>query len=180
MVELAWQKLIYSLYSSKVNLNEKEIETELKETINEQKNIEEYNLAEIEISFESTIEIEDKIQEIKKQINLIGFANAATKFSESSSALEGGKLGWISSKSLAPSILKVLEAIDLNNTTEPIIQPNSFTILKLLNKKTVKVEISDIKIIKEQIMNDKTNDLLNLYSNSHLSKVKNNTSINTQ
>ena len=140
MVELAWQKLIYSLYSSKVNLNEKEIETELKETINEQKNIEEYNLAEIEISFESTIEIEDKIQEIKKQINLIGFANAATKFSESSSALEGGKLGWISSKSLAPSILKVLEAIDLNNTTEPIIQPNSFTILKLLNKKTVKVE----------------------------------------
>ena len=180
MVELAWQKLIYSLYSSKVNLNEKEIETELKQIIEEQKNVEEFNLAEIEISFENTIEIKDKINEIKKQINLIGFTNAAIKFSESSSALEGGKLGWISSKSLAPNILKVVETININEITEPIIQPNSFTILKLKDKKKAKLEISNIEKIKEQIMNNKTNDLLNLYSNSHLSKVKNNTSIKTQ
>ena len=46
-IEFSWQKLIFVLYKDKINLNENELEKELNEIIKNQKNIKEYQLAEI-------------------------------------------------------------------------------------------------------------------------------------
>ena len=47
-----------------------------------------------------------KIADIKGQINEIGFKDTAIKYSSSLSALEGGNIGWISSKALSSLIFK--------------------------------------------------------------------------
>ena len=49
MIEIAWQSLIFSFFSDKIILNEKEIDDQFNKIIESKKNLEEYNLAEIEI-----------------------------------------------------------------------------------------------------------------------------------
>ena len=48
--EFSWQQLIFNRFKNKINLNEKEINEELNEIIKIQQGINEYKLAEIEIS----------------------------------------------------------------------------------------------------------------------------------
>ena len=50
----------------------------------------------------------------------------------------------------------------------------SILFLKLNDKKESKTKSLDKKEIKKQIISSKKNELFNLYSNSHLSKLKNN------
>ena len=45
--------MIFKLYNSKINLNEEEIKKEIDKILSNQKEIEEYELAEIEIEFEN-------------------------------------------------------------------------------------------------------------------------------
>ena len=110
-------------------------------------------------------------------INTDGFANAAVKASISSSALDGGKLGWISSKSLSTKILSIIKDMKINEISEPILQANTVMFLKLLNKKTLDFNSIGIEKIRAQIAERKKNELLDLFSNSYLSKVKNNSLI---
>ena len=166
-IEYAWQQLIYDLYKNKVNFDEDEINKELDAIINNKKNIEEYELAEIEFSDKN------KIKEIQDQIKLIGFENAAIKFSVASSSMNGGNLGWLSSSSLSVKILNLIKNMKINEISKPIIQPNSVTLLKLKNKKILDAKKIDKLKTRNEIINIKTNELLNLFSNSYLSKIKN-------
>ena len=166
-IEYAWQQLIYDLYKNKVNFDEDEINKELDTIIKNKKNIEEYELAEIEFSDKN------KVKEIQDQIKLIGFENAAIKFSVASSSMNGGNLGWLSSSSLSVKILNLVKNMKINEISKPIIQPNSVTLLKLKNKKILDVKKIDMLKTRNVIINIKTNELLNLFSNSYLSKIKN-------
>ena len=49
MIEFAWKKLIFSFFSDRIILNDKEINDEINLIIKNKKNLVEYNLAEIEI-----------------------------------------------------------------------------------------------------------------------------------
>ena len=177
MIEMAWQKLIFRLFNNKINLNEKEIDEELKEIIKSRKNIKEYKLAEIVIIMDENTEEKIKIKEIKDQINKNGFENTAVKFSSSSSALEGGSLGWISSKSLSNKILKIIQNLKTGDISEPYYQSNNMVLLKLLDIKNLSIDSSNLEKIRSDIIRSKKNELLNLFSNSHLSKIKNNSLI---
>ena len=177
MIEMAWQKLIFRLFNNKINLNEKEIDEELKEIIKSRKNIKEYKLSEIVIIMDENVEEKIKIKEIKDQININGFENTAVKFSSSSSALEGGSLGWISSKSLSNKILKIVRNLKPGDISEPYYQSNNMVFLKLINIKNLSVDSSNLEKIRSDIIRSKRNELLNLFSNSHLSKIKNNSLI---
>ena len=175
--EFAWQQLIFNFYQDKVQLNEKEIDEELNEIIKKQKQTEEYNLAEIEIILENNIDKEKKIEEVKNQINEIGFKNAAIKFSTSLSALEGGSLGWINSKALSNIILNTVKEMNPGDVSEPIFQSETATFIKLLDKRKISFSDINLKEMKSQIIFQKKNELLNLFSNSYLSKIKNTTLI---
>ena len=175
--EFAWQKLIYQLYKEKIFLDKEQINDELKQIIAKQKNLVEYELAEIELLNENTGS-DDKIKKLKQEINLIGFENAAIKYSISPSSMDGGKLGWISINSLSKKIAGILSKMEKDEISVPILKANSILFLKILNKRETNLTQKNIELIKDKIIASKKNELLNLFANSHLTKIKNNTLIN--
>ena len=180
MIDLAWQKLIFSLYNDKIVLDENEINNELNKIIKEKRKIKEYELAEIEISLEQGSNIDEKINEISDEIKKIGFENTAIKFSTSPSSLEGGKLGWVNSNAMSKEVYDLIKNIEVGGITDPIIKPNNLLFLKIINERSVEVKDIDIDKTKNRIIAGKKNELFTLYSNNRLSKLKNNTLINIQ
>ena len=175
--EFAWQQLIFNFHQDKIKLNEQEIDEELNKIITKKKQAEEYNLAEIEITVGNDVDNKKKIEEIKNQINEIGFKNTAIKYSTSLSALEGGSLGWIASQALSNMILNRVKEMKPGDISEPIFQSETVTFIKLLDKRKISFNDINLKKMKSQIISKKKNELLNLFSNSYLSKIKNTTLI---
>ena len=176
--EFAWQNLVFKLYANKLEVNESDIDRQLNEIVKKQKNVSEYELAEIEILIEKDLSTDQQIKEIESQIAKIGFENTAIKFSSSTSALEGGNIGWINSNAISKKILNIINEMNIGDVSKPFIQTNSITFFKLLNKKSVEIDVKNLDKLRETIINNNKNDMLNLYSNSHLSKIKNNAYIN--
>ena len=61
--------------------------------------------------------------------------------------------------------------------SEPIFQSNTATFIQLLDKRKINISNINLKKMKNQIISQKRNELLNLFANSYLSKVKNTTLI---
>ena len=171
--EFKWQKLIFELFGNKINLDENEVNNELNFYLKSQNNLKDYKLAEIEIALKNNSEDKKTFLEINNQIVTSGFEKTAQKYSISTTALDGGNIGWINSKSLSDKILLILSKMKVGDISNPIIQTNNATILKLIDIKDTNINNADLDKVREQIINNKKNELLNLYSNSHLSKVKN-------
>jgi len=172
--EILWQKLIFNLYKNKISIDENEINRELNKLIINNENITEYKLAEIEVASKNSLENKDIIKQITDEINKNGFKNTAIKFSISSSSMDEGNLGWVNSNSLAKKISVLLDNMKIDDVSAPIIQGESITFLKVLDKKNLKIENDQLQNIKEKIINKKTMEMLSLFSNNHLSKLKNN------
>tara|TARA_Y100000591_G_scaffold332887_1_gene372113 strand:+ start:423 stop:1367 length:945 start_codon:yes stop_codon:yes gene_type:complete len=179
--EFLWQKLIFDIYSKKIIIDENEIITELNNILKKNKKIDEFRLAEIELIFNTKNEKNKLVQEIENSISQIGFANAANKFSLASSAANGGDIGWISSTGLSEQILNTIKNLKPGEISKPLIQVNKIIFLKLLDKRVIKSnEKINIEKLKLSLINKKRNELLNLYSNNHLSKKRNSTLIDIQ
>ena len=172
--EFNWQKLIFDRYNNKIFVNEQEIEIELNNFLENQKDLREYKLAEIELPLKNNSDDKNTILEVNNEINKAGFESAAIKYSISTSSSEGGDLGWINAKSLSEEILSMISKMKVGGISQPIIQTNRIIILKLLDQK--KIDISEVNIneLRKKIIKNKQNQLLSLYSNNHLSKLKNN------
>ena len=68
-IELMWQELIYKIYKSKIQINENEINEELKKLANINSINKEYNLSEIEIFFDDIIKEKKKLKISKPYSN---------------------------------------------------------------------------------------------------------------
>ena len=172
--EFRWQQLIIQMNKDKFNIDDKEIDLELKNINQKESNVEEFKLAEIEVLLKNNSMDKNLIKEIETQIFNIGFENTAIKFSVSTSAFDGGNLGWINLNSLSNQILDIVKKMEKNDISKPIIQSNSVIFLKLLDKKSSATNKLDLNKIRENIVNRKRSELLKLYSNNYLSKIKNN------
>ena len=177
--ELMWRKLIFNIYKEKVKINEKDIQNELSKTMNN-KNIEEYRITEISVSFNTENEKTNMINKIKEQINKFGFEETALKFSESTSAVEKGDLGWVNINGLTKKIREIILKLRVNEVSEPIFLANSILFLKLNDKKISNILENETDKLKNKIISSKKNELFNLYSSSHLSKIRNNSIIQYQ
>lgn len=175
--ELKWQRLIFSIYQKKVNIDDSMIEEELQLIYNNQSNITEFKISEIEILLNESDNKEKMILDIKNQIEKIGFEQTAQQISISQSAINKGDLGWISSKMLSKKMLRVIKPLKVGEYSEAIIGTNSILFLKLSDKRLSSSKKIDKKKYKKELIKLKKNQLFNLYSNSHLSKLKNNTLI---
>jgi len=175
--EFNWQKLIFNKFQNKIILDEKEIDIELNSIVESQNNLQEYKLAEIEIPLKNNSEDRNTILEINNEINKIGFEKAAIKYSISTSSSDGGDIGWINSKSLSEKILSMINQMKVGDVSQPIIQADSAIILKLLDEKVLDINNTDLNELRQKIIKNKKNQLLKLYSNNHLSKIKNNSLI---
>jgi len=175
-IELKWNTLIFNIYKNQISLNTIEIENELKTRLSSSTEKDDYNLSEIEIDV--TQDVEDKIKEVYKTINELGFAKAASKLSISSSSSQGGNMGWISSKALNNSILKSIVKLEIGTVTKPIKQTTSILILKINDKKNYKTERQDVDKLKDLIVRQKKEEKLKLFSRSHFASIESNILIN--
>ena len=91
----------------------------------------------------------------------------------SNSSSKKGLIGWINTKSLSDEVFKALKNLKVGETTSPIRKPNSVLFLKLNDKRSSSSKDINIINLRKNLVNRKKNELFNLYSKSHLSKLKN-------
>lgn len=174
-IELSWQKLIYSLFKNKVNIEDNVIDEELKKIKSNNENTFEFRLFEIELNLDENDK--NKINAVFNDIKLLGFEAAAKKHSVSTTAKNNGDLGWISEKILSKQILNKINKLEINEISELIKRQNSLLILKVKDKRKLKIDDKNLKTIKERLVDQKANELFRQYSNNHLSKIKSNSLI---
>ena len=170
--ELKWKKLIYEIYSKKISFNEDSINDELEEIIKNNKKIEEVNISEIEIMVNQQSD-KTNIIEIQNDIKEIGFENAALKYSISPSASQKGNLGWLNVKTLSNQIYDVIYKMQPGEISEPIKKQNSILFLRINDRRASETNKLNISELRKNLLNQRKNELFNLYSQSHISKLKN-------
>lgn len=172
--ELTWQQLVYNIYNEKVKINDQDFEKQIADLIKNDSNIEEYKISEIEFALENGTQKEDKIKFMIKKIEELGFENSALRYSTSSSAQNKGDLGWVNTKALSKQFFTILQKLNIGEVSQPIVSLNNVLFLKLVNKRVSKIKNLDTEKLKKKLISQKKSELFNLYSKSHLSKVKNN------
>ena len=177
VTQFKWQTLIYRLYAKKITIDDDLINEEINKIKNTNSNLIEYELSEIEILINNDESDAKRILDIENLIKDLGFDETALKYSISSSASNKGKLGWINTNSLSKEIYGKISKLQTGEITEPIIRQNSVLFLKINKERNSKTAEINVPEIKKNIINKKKNDLFNLYSISHLSRVKNNSLI---
>ena len=174
--ELKWQRFIFDNYSKKIKIDEDLINKQLKMIKNDSGSVESYKLSEIEV-LSSANKNEQNIKNIEEQISKFGFASTALKFSISPSSSNGGDIGWINEKTMSKRIYKIISNLKIGEVSKPIRETESILFFKLDDKKLLKKNNVDLTQLKNELINKKKNELFNLYSRSHLSKLKNNSFI---
>ena len=111
--EIDWQKLIYILYNDRVQINEKEIEQEMKKILAQKQEIEKFRLSEIEILIVDKNQMLSDINLIQNEIKDNGFESAVRKFSISQSSNNNGDIGWINKNSLSEEILNKVSSLKI-------------------------------------------------------------------
>ena len=161
--DLKWNTLIYSLYKKQLDVDEELIESEINLQIDREKEIEEFNLSEIVIENWD----EKKFNNIKKNINEIGFNKTATLYSNSVTSAKGGKIGWINSKSISPEYLEIIKKLNNGEISQPIKNNKNLVIIMLNDKRILKQNNLNVNQIKQRVVNKKKQEKLNIFSNSH-------------
>lgn len=178
--KLKWQKLIYRIYSDRIDIDENFLDNEVSRVVKNQKKIQEFKLSEIEIFLKNDPSDKQLISNVKKEILVNGFEKTALLYSVSDTANNKGSLGWVNSTSLSNQIYEIVSKLSIGNVSEPVIINDTALFLLLENtRETNPVDLNESEL-KRRIKNKKTNDLYNLYSKSHLSKLKNNSLIEYQ
>jgi len=168
-IEALWNQLIFSKFKSKVNIDINRIK---KEIINDKNNKDIlFNLSEIIFYIEQNETLEKKFEQIKNDIDQYGFEKAALINSISDTANTGGKLGWVNEKSINKKLNKKIKNLNIGEFTKPIVIPSGFLIIKLEDLKEEDKEINLEEEIKK-LVNLKTNQQLNQFSNIYYNKIK--------
>ena len=168
-VEALWNQIILTKFNSKVNIDIEKIKNEI---INDKNNkITKINLSEIIFDIEENQNLNVKFDQIKNDININGFENAAMIYSISETANVGGKLGWINKNSINQKLNKKIADLNVGEFTKPMVIPGGFLIVKLNELKEVDRDMNIDKEIKKQIT-IKTNQQLNQFSNIYYNKIK--------
>ena len=171
--EFKWQKFIYEVYSKKINIDGVSLDGEVKKILKDKVDITEYRISEIEVERKLNQSPKDVILNIQEKIDQLGFETTALNYSIASSSSNKGDLGWINSKSLSRNFFNVISKMNINDISSPIQKQNVVIFLKLTDKRKTKAENIDVDELKKKLISQKKNELFNLYSRSHLSKLKN-------
>ena len=171
LIERLWRSLIYEKFKNKIKIDENEIKNKVKALINNQEKIYEYELSEILFDFNTDY------KQLIEFINNYGFEAAANKYSISDTSVNGGKVGWIKNNNLNEKLKSQLFNLTEGQISEPIKIPNGNLLIKLNQKRELKVKIDVDLEVKKQI-NFEQNRQLNSFSLNFYKKLKQNSTIN--
>ena len=177
LIEALWNQLIYQRHSKNIVINKEDLKNKIEGQIEGIEKKYEYNLSEIIFEEEIDKNLEEKLLEIKKSINSIGFENTAIIFSISNTAKNGGLIGWINELQISKPILEKIEKLNTNQFSQPIKVNNSYLIIKVNKKKELKNKINLEKEL-EKLINLETNRQLNNFSNIFYKRLRKNSEIN--
>ncbi len=176
-IETGWKQLMFKIYNKKVRVNQEEIDKQVLTFLKKSSEIEELRISEIEIALDQNSNIDEEIKLIREEIDENGFEKTALKYSTSTSSVNNGDIGWVNVDNLNSKMSKVLKTMKIGEVSLPIRELNTLLFLKLSDKRTSKVENINADEFKKRLIDRKKNELFNLYSRSHLSKLKNNSLI---
>jgi len=168
-IEALWNQLIYSKFKSKVNIDIDKIKSEVVNNKNNKVTL--FNLSEIIFNIDQNQTLEKKFEQIKNDIDLNGFENAAVIHSISDSGSTGGKLGWINQNSINQKLNEKIKNLNVGDFTMPIVIPGGFLIIKLEDVKEQDKEINLEEEI-QKLTTLKTNQQLNQFSTIYYNKIK--------
>ena len=176
--EALWNQLIFKKYSPNLKVNKEQIRKDLLKQYENKKKIYEFDLSEIvyNVKLKESNDLENTFFKIKKSINDIGFSNTANIFSQSNSAKNGGKIGWVNELQISEQIRKNIKSLEINEISKPINIGNRYLLIKLNNKKEFEQEI-DIEDQLKKLLNKEKNRQLNNFSIIFFKKLKKNIEI---
>jgi peptidyl-prolyl cis-trans isomerase SurA len=172
-LEMMWNQLIYSKYQKNVKINKQLIIDDLKKNDKQS----EFLISEILFNINENENLNDKFNDINNNIKKNDFSQTALIYSISNTANRGGKLGWVKESILSKKIFNELKKLKIGEHTNPILVPGGFLILKLIDLREIKKDFDLDKEIKK-IVDEKTNQQLNRFSNIYFNKLKKDTTIN--
>ena len=176
-IEILWNQLITRKFQNQINIDENKIRQNVKNEKTNYKEIIEYDLSEIVLAPQNEKEFNEKFNKVIKTINSFGFETAATKFSISDTSKLGGKIGKIKENQISKTIKKEIQKLKVNEFSKPIYINNNYLIIKVNQKKIIKEEFDENKIIKEIIQMEKDKQYKN-FSQIYFNKIRLNTQIN--
>tara|TARA_Y100001980_G_C14527080_1_gene302660 strand:+ start:275 stop:1189 length:915 start_codon:yes stop_codon:yes gene_type:complete len=171
LIDRLWNLLIYEKFKNKIKIDEDEIKKKVKEFINNQRKVYEYDLSEI------LFDINTNYNELIDFTDKHGFEAAASKYSISDTSTNGGKIGWIKSNNLAEKLRKQISNLSEGQISKPIEIPNGNLLIKLNRKREIENRIDLELEIKKQISFEQ-NRQLNSFSLNFYKKLKQNSIIN--
>ena len=172
-IEVLWNDLIYKKYQKNIKINKQLIIDDLKKNDKQL----EFLISEILFNISENEDLDNKFNLINNSIEKNNFSQAALVYSISETANKGGKLGWIKESILSKNILIELKKLKIGEHTNPILVPGGFLILRLLDLREISKNFDLNKEIKK-IVNEKTNQQLNRFSNIYFNKIKKDIKIN--
>ena len=172
-LEMMWNQLIYSKYQKNVKINKQLIIDDLKKNDKQS----EFLISEILFNINENENLNDKFNDINNNIKKNDFSQTALIYSISNTANRGGKLGWVKESILSKKIFNELKKLKIGEHTNPILVPGGFLILKIIDLRETSKDFDLNKEIK-RIVDEKTNQQLNRFSNIYFNKIKKDTIIN--
>lgn len=167
-IDLKWNTAIFRLYKNKVSLNTFEIEDKINTELEKLKPKRSLLLSEIQVNV-STDGIETTSNKVLSKINQEGFENVARNLSISSSAKDGGNLGWIDENKLSRKIYDNIKGLKNGEISKPISLGEIIIFIKKNDEKSIS---SDLETIKKNIVNQEKMKKLEMFSNSHYSDLE--------
>tara|TARA_B100000963_G_C22635455_1_gene677328 strand:- start:79 stop:1011 length:933 start_codon:yes stop_codon:yes gene_type:complete len=174
-IDSLWNEIIFFKFQKKIRIDKDNLRKQI--IIKKDKEIKSYLLSEIVFNVNAKLDLQNKYNQIKKDIYEKGFDNSALIHSISNTSNSGGDLGWIDENSLSSKLQKTISKLNIGEITEPIIVQSGFLILKLNDTKKIKNEVNVEKELKKLIAKE-TNQQLNQFSNIYFNKVKKEIQIN--
>ncbi len=175
-LEILWNQLIGVKFKDQINIDEDNLKKKIIENKLNFKDTIEYDLSEIVFQAKTQEELISKINEIKLNIESIGFSNTANKYSISESSKFGGKIGNIKESQLSNEIRNELKNLEINQSSNPLNIGGSFLILFINDKKKIKLEQDQDKVLKNMIEFEKTKQF-DQFSQVYFNKIKLNVQI---
>ncbi len=137
--EMAWSNVIRRNISPFVNVSEEEVREELSRR-DEQRGTEEYRLGEIYLSAtpESRDAVIENANQIVTQLQQGGsFIAYARQFSESTTAVNGGDLGFLKLSTLPTAMATQAQQMQPGQLVGPFEIPGGFVIMYLIDRRTI-------------------------------------------